>query len=74
MAIVFRTQKRSALDNPPFLLSFRNREQRRRPLPNVAAHIDQSVAIGRKTADRRGPEPAVGLLINPRERTLPDIR
>ena len=73
MAIVFRTQKRSALDNPPFLLSFRNREQRRRPFPAVAAHIDQAIAIGRKTADRRSPKPAVGLLIDARARLLPDI-
>src|SRR6516225_2710944 len=44
------------------------------PLPDIADHVVEAVAIGREAADRRGALEAVGLQILPRKIPLPESR
>src|SRR5215472_3124497 len=45
----------------------------RRPLPDVADHVVQAVAVGRERADRRGPLVAVVLRVLNGELALPGV-
>ena len=45
-----------------------------RPLPRVADHVDQAVAVRGERADRRRADPALGPGVPVRERALPRVR
>ena len=49
------------------------REPVRRPLPDVADHVVQAVAVGRKRGDRRGALEAVGAEVLARKLALPGV-
>ena len=86
-AVVRRAEVRAALDHlareafavprrwraARFLVLGR-REPVARPLPDVAAHVVEPVAVRREAADRRGALEAVLLQVLPRELALPGVR
>src|SRR5208282_2350781 len=43
------------------------------PFPNIAGHVVESIAIGRKVTDRRRAFPPVGAQVLPRELATPEI-
>ena len=54
-------------------LGVRGRVEVARPLPDVAGHVEQAVAVGRERLDRRRALVAVGQQVLPRELALPGV-